>query len=76
MAKDSGENLQACAEVGDHSRTLGLPDRVARLINPAVLAERAERVSTHLANHSLARVHQRRCAEIIANYLLETVKND
>lgn len=76
MAKDSGENQEACAEVGDHSRLLGLPESVARLINPVVRAERAARVSAHLANHSLARVHQRRCAEIIANHLLETVEND
>lgn len=52
-----------------------LPDRIARLINPTVRAERAAVVAARMSN-SATRVHQRRCAELIANHLLETFAHD
>jgi hypothetical protein len=51
---------------------LALPERLARLINPRVLSERATRVKARLADEALERVRRKRCAEIIAAHLLET----
>ncbi|ODT04188.1 MAG: hypothetical protein ABS52_05925 [Gemmatimonadetes bacterium SCN 70-22] len=50
-----------------------LPDRIARLINPTVLAERAAIVENRLRDEVLNRVRRRRYAEIITDKLLESV---
>ena len=47
-----------------------LPRRVLDLINPRVLAERRRRIAEHAQNEAEERDRRRRCAEIIASYLL------
>lgn len=72
MANETSENGKACD--GAASRpTRELPDRLARLINPTVLAERAAIVEARLRDEALHRVRRRRYAEIITDKLLETV---
>lgn len=53
----------------------GLPARVLRLIDPKVAAKRAARVSKRVADVEADVVHRRRCAEVVANYLLEDNRN-
>ncbi len=49
-----------------------LPARIVRLINPDVLAARAQVIRRKSHDLTSERVGRRRCAEIIANHLLQT----
>ncbi|MHB1073054.1 MAG: hypothetical protein ACYC3Q_09560 [Gemmatimonadaceae bacterium] len=53
----------------------GLPARVLRLIDPKVAAKRAVRVSGRVADVEADLVHRRRCAEVVAKYLMEECEN-
>ena len=48
-----------------------LPERLVRLIDPAVFAERVARIESRAQDIVGERVRRRRCAEIIASHLLE-----
>lgn len=48
-----------------------LPARVHHLVNQGVLAERMALIEARLADDAHTRVRRKRCAEIIANHLLE-----
>jgi hypothetical protein len=58
-------------EAGAEALCARLPAGIARLINPAVLAARARVIRRKSEDLTAARVGRRRCAEIIANHLLE-----
>lgn len=72
MANESSENGKTREGAASRPRR-ELPDRVARLINPVVLAERAAVVEARLRDEALHRVRRRRYAEIITTKLLEAV---
>jgi len=74
MAATAQQEEPARAELGP--RGLGLSARIAALIDPGVLAERHERIVARLEDTSGAAVLQRRCAEVVANYLLDAYAND
>ena len=74
MAAATHQDESARAELGP--RGLGLSARLAALIDPRVLAERHERIVARLEDTSGAAVLQRRCAEVVANYLLDAYAND
>lgn len=48
-----------------------LPSRFAALVNPDVLAKRRAAVLKRIDDEAGARASRKRCAEIIANHLLE-----
>ena len=52
---------------------VGLPARLAALINPDVLAAREAVVAERLDDHAGDRVRRRRAAEVLAHHLLENV---
>lgn len=52
-----------------------LPERVRRLLNPAVMSRRAEVVHRRVSDEGANAVRLRRCAEIITNNLLENVND-
>lgn len=74
MAAATHQDESARAEFGP--RGLRLSARIAALIDPGVLAERHERIAVRLADTSGAAVLQRRCAEVVANYLLDAYANN
>lgn len=51
--------------------SLVLPERLARLINPHVIAKRAEVVRARADNAAEDRVRRRLCAEVVAQFLLK-----
>lgn len=53
-----------------------LPDWLARLIDPLVMAEHDRKVQQRIADHMNSTVRRRRCAEVVANYLLKEYSND
>lgn len=50
----------------------GAPSRIIALVNPLVMAERAKRIDARMQDTTAATVLQRRCAEVVAAYLLDT----
>lgn len=51
--------------------TSALDQRVLRLVNPGVLAERVRVVEARVRDTGGERVRRRRCAEVIASHLLQ-----
>lgn len=68
------EQDQTSQEADPRLPVRSLPERLAKLINPAVLAEHPKRVGDRL-DLVAGRVLRRRCAELIANHLLESTED-
>ncbi len=57
----------------DASLTVVVPEALAGRINPVVLAEREIRVRRRRQNEAEERVLRRRCAELLADHLMENL---
>ena len=55
---------------------LVLPAHLVAVVNAAVLAEREKVIEARLRDEGRTRVLRRRCAEVIANHLLQEVADD
>jgi hypothetical protein len=60
---------------GDGAPGARLPGRLLRLIDPAVLLQHQRAVEARLADPVRQRVYLRRCAEVIAEHLVQTLEN-
>ncbi|HET7552341.1 MAG TPA: hypothetical protein VFK04_13715 [Gemmatimonadaceae bacterium] len=72
---DSNGRKETTGAAQCQPRVLSLPEHIARLVNPTVLAERAARLEARVRDQAAERVRQRRYAEIMTKVLLETMND-
>ena len=60
-------------EVAERSQARGIPERLVRLISPAVLEDRERNLDSRAADVGRRRLLRERCHEITAKKLLETL---
>ena len=76
MKKDTPSQPALLTETAPRLQGLELPVHLVALVNPKVLAEREKVIEARLLDEGRTRVLRRRCAEIVANHLLQEVADD
>jgi hypothetical protein len=74
--KDAPSQPELMVETDLRLHGFVLPPHLAALVNPKVLAEREKVIEARLLDEGRTRVLRRRCAEIVANHLLQEVADD
>jgi hypothetical protein len=73
VAPETCENQRPIGpDVATSHAGASLPQRLAALINPAVIAKRRASIEARLADRAGDAIRRQRCAEVIANTLLST----
>jgi len=69
------EKAETSGGAGDGAPEARLPARLLRLIDPTVLLQHQRAVEARLADPVRQRVYLRRCAEVIAEHLVQNLEN-